>query len=118
MNPTIFGDGLTSRDFTFVENVVQANIKSLLIGNLGKHEIFNVACEDQISLIEIVQYLAEISGNNLKPIFKEERKGDIKHSKASISKISSKIGYKPEVYFAEGLKFVYDWYKENSIKNI
>lgn len=117
-NPIIFGDGLTSRDFTFVENVVQANIKSLLIGKLGKHEIFNVACEDQISLIEIVQYLAEISVNNLKPIFKEERKGDIKHSKASISKIKSKIGYKPEIYFAEGLKFVYDWYKENSLKNI
>jgi UDP-N-acetylglucosamine 4-epimerase len=114
-NPTIFGDGHTSRDFTFVENVVQANIKSLLYENLEKNEIYNVACEDQISLLDMVEYLIEISGRNLNPIFKEERKGDVRHSKASINKISKELGYKPEIFFREGIEFVYKWYKENQV---
>ncbi len=114
-NPIIFGDGLTSRDFTFVENVVQANIKALFFMDLDKHEIFNVACGDQINLIEMVQKLSYISGKKITPRFKEERKGDVKHSKASIKKISSKIGYYPEVFFDEGLKFVYEWYTQNII---
>lgn len=114
--PVIFGDGLTSRDFTFVENVVQANIKSLLFQDLEKHEIFNVACEDQITLIDMVELLSKISGTKLQPEYREERKGDVKHSKASIKKISSKIGYNPEVYFEEGLQFVYEWYTQNLIK--
>ena len=114
-NPTIFGDGQTSRDFTFVENVVQANIKSLLYANLEKHEIFNVACEDQISLLDMVNHLNEISGKNINPIFKEERKGDVKHSKASIEKISKYIGYSPQIFFREGIEFVYDWYKKNDV---
>jgi UDP-N-acetylglucosamine 4-epimerase len=111
---TIFGDGKTSRDFTFVENVVQANIKALLCPNLERHEVFNVACEDQISLLEMVQYLTDITGKKLNPKFTPERKGDVKHSKASISKIAKYIGYKPEIYFREGLEFVYKWYQENA----
>lgn len=111
-NPIIFGDGLTSRDFTFVENVVQANIKALFYNSIDKHEVFNVACGDQITLIEMVENLNEITKKNLIPIFKEERRGDVKHSMASINKISS-IGYRPEVYFKEGLEMVYNWYKNN-----
>lgn len=113
-NPKIFGDGLTSRDFTFVENVVQANIRSFFYDKLEKHEIFNVACGDEITLIKMVDLLNSISGENLSPEFLDERKGDVKHSKASIEKIS-KIGYVPELYFREGLKMVYDWYKNSSI---
>ncbi len=108
----IFGDGLTSRDFTFVENAVQANILSLFYDKLERHEIFNVACGDEITLIDMVELLNYISGENLRPEFFEERKGDVKHSKASIEKIS-KLGYKPEIYFKEGLKLVLDWYKHN-----
>lgn len=111
--PKIFGDGLTSRDFTFVENVVQANIRSFFYDKLEKHEIFNVACGDEITLIKMVDLLNSISGENLSPEFLDERKGDVKHSKASIEKIL-KIGYVPEVYFREGLKMVFDWYKKNN----
>ena len=113
--PKIFGDGLTSRDFTFVENVVQANIRSLFYPDLGKHEVFNVACGDEITLIKIVNLLKEICGVNLNPVFFDERKGDVKHSKASIDKIS-KIGYVPEIFFEEGLEMVYNWYKNNEIQ--
>jgi UDP-N-acetylglucosamine 4-epimerase len=111
-NPKIFGDGSTSRDFTFVENVVQANIRSFFYDKLEKHEIFNVACGDEITLIKMVDLLNSISGENLSPEFLDERKGDVKHSKASIEKIS-KIGYVPEVYFRDGLKMVFDFYKNN-----
>lgn len=113
-NPRIFGDGLTSRDFTFVENVVQANIRSFFYPNLDKHEVFNVACGDEITLIEIINILNNICGKKLYPEFFDERKGDIKHSKASIDKIS-KIGYTPEIRFTDGLKIVFEWYKNNKI---
>ena len=109
-SPTIFGDGLTSRDFTFVENVVQANIRALLYDNLDNHEVFNVACGDEITLINMIQVLNELTNSSLIPIFKDERKGDVKHSRASINKISI-IGYKPQVYFNEGLSLVFEWYK-------
>jgi UDP-N-acetylglucosamine 4-epimerase len=109
-NPTIFGDGLTSRDFTFVENVVQANVRALLYEELENHEIFNVACGDEITLIDMIQMLNELTNSRLIPIYKEERKGDVKHSRASINKISI-IGYKPQIYFNEGLSMVFDWYK-------
>lgn len=114
-NPIIFGDGQTSRDFTFVENVVQANIKSLLNKNLEKNEIFNVACEDQISLLDLVKCLKDITGRDLNPIFKQERKGDVKHSKASIEKIRRYINYEPNFKFEVGLKIVLNWYMNNKI---
>jgi len=112
---TIYGDGKTSRDFTFVENAIQANIRAMLIDRLDKHEVMNVACGEEFSLIEIIQSLNEISGKSYSPIFMDERKGDVKHSKASIGKISS-IGYKPEISFKEGLKIVYQYYL-NEYKN-
>jgi UDP-N-acetylglucosamine 4-epimerase len=111
-NPIIFGDGETSRDFTFIENVVQANIKSLLNQNVQKHEIFNVACENQISLKEMLNHLEIITGNKLKPIYKNERIGDVKHSKADINKARLLLNYNPEIYFKEGLLLTYNWYRK------
>jgi UDP-N-acetylglucosamine 4-epimerase len=120
--PTINGDGITSRDFTFVENAVQANIKALLFGlnsddnkSLNQHEVFNVACGDQISLTEMVGILNTISGNNIEAIYGPERVGDVKHSKASIDKISNLLGYYPTKRFAQGLEIVLNWYKTSSI---
>jgi UDP-N-acetylglucosamine 4-epimerase len=110
--PIIYGDGATSRDFTFVENVVQANIKALFYDNLTKHEVYNVACGDQISLLEMINHLNKITNKNLKPIFEIERKGDVKHSKASIEKII-KIGYQPYVQFEEGLNLTYKYIKSS-----
>jgi UDP-N-acetylglucosamine 4-epimerase len=110
--PTIFGDGNTSRDFTFVENVIQANIKAMLLPTLTKHEVMNVACGDQITLNEMVEMLKEISKKDIKTLYCPERTGDVRHSKASIEKIQSFISYYPEYYFKDGLAIVYKWYEE------
>lgn len=114
--PTIFGDGNTSRDFTFVENAVQANIKALLDVKLEKHEVMNVACGDQVSLNELVNILQDLSGLKIKANYALERKGDVKHSKASINKIEKLINYNPEIKFNRGIEITYDWYINN--KNI
>jgi len=110
----INGDGKTSRDFTFVENAVQANVKAMLLSSLVKHEVMNVACGDQISLNEMIEILSELSNINIKPIHGPERKGDVRHSKASIEKIEKYLGYSPKTYFKDGLSIVYNWYKLNN----
>jgi UDP-N-acetylglucosamine 4-epimerase len=154
--PTINGDGLTSRDFTFVENAVQANVRAMLLGveksleRLGgleslelnplnsetlnskpstlnsealnplyvlqKHEVFNMACGDQVTLNEMIEMLNQLSGQQITPIYGPERKGDVKHSKASINKISSFINYEPQFRFQKGLEIVFEWYK--NINNV
>ena len=111
-SPTIYGDGNTSRDFTFVENAVQANIRALLFSPLEKHEVMNVACGDQISLNKMVDYLNELCQTNIKPIYGPERTGDVRHSKASIDKIEKFLGYKTKYFFKDGLDIVFNWYKE------
>jgi UDP-N-acetylglucosamine/UDP-N-acetylgalactosamine 4-epimerase len=111
--PIIFGDGETSRDFTFVENAVQANIKSLLVDELSSHEVMNVACGDQFSLNDMISMLKKISGKEISATYGPERKGDIRHSKASIDKIINALGYEPKVGFENGLKIVFNWYKLN-----
>lgn len=131
--PVINGDGHTSRDFTFVENAVQANIKALLyskeiiaeiteincINNqklgLKQHEVFNVACGDQISLNEIIDVLRRISNENIEIKYVPERAGDVRHSKASIEKIKKFCDYSPKFRFSEGLEIVYNWYKSTLI---
>jgi UDP-N-acetylglucosamine 4-epimerase len=111
VKPTIFGDGNTSRDFTFIENAIQANIKAFFFSPLDKHEVMNVACGDQISLNEIVNCLNELCHTNIIPIYGPERIGDVRHSKASIEKIKKLIGYEPKFLFKDGLKIVHDYYK-------
>ena len=111
-SPLINGDGETSRDFTFVENAIQANIKAMLLPKLAKHEVMNVACGDQISLNKMVDTLNELCQSNVKSIYGPERIGDVRHSKASIEKIEKFLGYKPKIYFKDGLEIVFNWYKE------
>jgi UDP-N-acetylglucosamine 4-epimerase len=113
LKPIIFGDGNTSRDFTFVENAVQANVKAFFTPDLGRHEVMNTACGDQVSLNEMIEMLNKISGQSIIPKYGPERSGDVKHSKASIEKIKQLIGYEPTVKFSEGLNIVYNWYKQN-----
>jgi UDP-N-acetylglucosamine 4-epimerase len=109
--PTINGDGLTSRDFTFVENAVQANIKAMLLPEISKHEVMNMACGDQVTLNEMIEMLNQISGKSIAANYGPERKGDVKHSKASIDKISQLLNYEPKFRFKMGLEIVFDWYK-------
>ena len=114
--PTINGDGLTSRDFTFVENVVQANIKALFSERIKKHEIINIACNSKVSLNQIIETLNEITNKSIIPNYVNEREGDIKHSLADIEKAKKLIDYNPEFDFDTGLKIVFEWYKKNKIK--
>jgi UDP-N-acetylglucosamine/UDP-N-acetylgalactosamine 4-epimerase len=110
--PVIFGDGTHSRDFTYVDNAVQANILSLFTDDKkALNQVYNVACGEQVRLDEMVKTLQKISGKNILPIHGPERVGDVKHSKADIDKIKTLLGYKPEVFFEEGLSKVYAWYR-------
>ena len=114
--PVIFGDGHTSRDFTFVENAVQANIRAMLLPELTQFEVLNMACGDQVSLNEMVEMLKEISGKDISADYGPERAGDVKHSKASIEKIGRMLNYKPLTRFRAGLELVYRYYGEQGTK--
>lgn len=110
-NPIIYGDGETSRDFTYVENNIDANIKACLSKENIGGEIINIACGYQVSLNKLVSEINKILGKDIKPIYKEERKGDVKHSLADISKANKLLGYEPKISFEEGLKNTIDFYK-------
>ena len=110
--PVINGDGSHSRDFTYVDNAVQANVLALFADKReALNQIYNVACGEQTTLNEMVEILQAVSEKKLAAIHGPERAGDVKHSKADISKIKTLLGYQPTVYFAEGLKQVYGWYE-------
>ncbi|MBB5396058.1 MULTISPECIES: SDR family oxidoreductase [unclassified Mucilaginibacter] len=111
--PVINGDGETSRDFTFVENAVQANIKALTQPGIEKHEVINIAFGQKITLNELWAEISKIADLDIEPTYKPERKGDVKHSLANISKAGHLIGYKPLFSVFEGLNIAYNWYKSN-----
>lgn len=111
--PTINGDGLQSRDFTYVENVVEANLKACLASHEAAGEAFNVAYGGREYLIDIYNALNKALGKNIEPIYGPDRAGDIKHSHADISKAQKLLGYDPEYDFERGLSEAIAWYKEN-----
>lgn len=111
--PTINGDGSHSRDFTFVSNAVQANILSLFTTNKeAVNQVYNIACGQQTSLLELFDGLKKEAGSILEPIFGPERRGDVKHSRADISKANKLLGYSPVVSVTDGLTKTFNWYKE------
>jgi UDP-N-acetylglucosamine/UDP-N-acetylgalactosamine 4-epimerase len=112
-SPVINGDGSTSRDFTFVSNVVQANIKALELPSLTKHEVTNVAFGERTTLNELWQLIAEYTENKKPPVYSSPRPGDVQHSQASILKAKKLYKYQPETSLAEGLKLTTSWYKSN-----
>jgi len=109
--PPIYGDGEQSRDFTYIDNVIQANIKAAESGVGG--EVFNVACGDRITVNELVEKLNDIIGTDIEPLYEDPRPGDVKHSHADISKAKSQIGYEPQVTVDQGLTQTVD-YLQNS----
>jgi len=111
--PYINGDGETSRDFTFVENAVQANIKGLLAEDIKKHEVINIAFGERTTLNELWKEISETAGISLKPSYRESRKGDVKHSLANIDKAASLIAYQPGISVKKGLGLAFDWYRQN-----
>ena len=111
--PTINGDGKQSRDFTYIENVIEANLKACLAPDEASGEAFNVAYGGREYLIDIYYSLTKALGKDIEPKFGPDRKGDIKHSNADISKAKRLLGYDPEYDFARGLNEAIEWYKEN-----
>lgn len=110
--PTINGDGKQSRDFTYIENVIEANLKACLAPSSAAGEAFNVAYGGREYLIDIYKGLVEALGVNIEPIFGPDRPGDIKHSNADISKAKELLGYDPEWSFERGIKAAIKWYRE------
>jgi len=108
--PPIFGTGEQSRDFTYVENVVQANIKATLLTDV-RHEVLNVACGRDNTLLNLVEILSKIMGKNIKPEFFPKRPGDVLKTLADISKAQKVLGWKSVVGFEEGLQRTINWFK-------
>ena len=107
--PTIFGDGTQSRDFTYVANVVEANILAA-VNVVESGLVMNCACHDQISLNKLVEEINKLLDKNIKPKYAEQRHGDIKHSFASIDTIKRNLNWEPGVSFLEGLTFLVKYF--------
>ncbi|MGI8587075.1 MAG: SDR family oxidoreductase [Chloroflexia bacterium] len=113
--PTIYGDGRQSRDFTYIDNVVEAN----LLAAEAPAEVsgyFNVACGDRISLLELVAHLNAILGTDLAPVYEAPRAGDVRDSQADITKIGDALGYTPVVPFGEGLARTVEYFKGSELR--
>ena len=111
--PTINGDGKQSRDFTYIENVIEANLKACKASSVAAGEAFNIAYGGREFLIDVYYSLCKALGKDIEPIFGPDRKSDIKHSNASIDKAKELLGYSPEWSFEKGILKAINWYKEN-----
>lgn len=111
--PTIHGDGLQSRDFTYVENVVEANLKACLAGENAAGQAFNIACGESRPLLDVYRAITDALGVNVEPVFGPARPGDIRHSKADIGRAREFLGYDPEWSFERGIRAAIGWYREN-----
>lgn len=109
--PIIYGDGAQTRDFTYVENVVRANVKAA-VSKDAAGKVFNVACGECRSLLELVGSLEKISHRELTPVFRDARTGDVKHSQASIERAKRVLGFSPSIEFDEGLGRTVEWFRQ------
>jgi nucleoside-diphosphate-sugar epimerase len=110
--PTIYGDGEQSRDFTYIDNVVEANLLAAW-AKQTRGEVLNIACGEAVTVNAIIDMINEILGKDVKAIYAPARPGDVKHSLADISLAKKTIGFKPIVSFNDGLRKAIDWYREN-----
>jgi UDP-N-acetylglucosamine/UDP-N-acetylgalactosamine 4-epimerase len=111
--PIINGDGKQSRDFTYIENVIEANLKACKAGHSAAGNAYNIAYGGREFLIDIYYQLSNALEKDIQPIFGEDRKGDIKHSNADISLAKKMLGYDPDWSFERGIEAAIEWYKEN-----
>jgi nucleoside-diphosphate-sugar epimerase len=108
--PVVFGDGEQTRDFTYVENAVQANLLACEAPSVSG-KVFNVGVGGRVSLNEVVRVLGKISGKTLETKYEPPRDGDIRDSQADITQAKELLGYEPQVSFEEGLSRTYEWYR-------
>jgi len=107
--PTVFGDGLQSRDFVFVRDVVQGNMLAMHSGRVGQGEVFNIASGKITTLMDLLSVIGRLSGTAVAPVHREARAGDIRHSAADISLAAETLGYKPEYNLQSGLSELWKW---------
>lgn len=110
--PTIYGDGEQSRDFTYVANVVQANLLAASAPSNAVGRVFNIACGERYTLLDLIAALNGILGADIEPIHAAPRPGDVRHSLADVSAAQKVLGYEPEAGFREGLRRTVEWYRD------
>jgi nucleoside-diphosphate-sugar epimerase len=110
--PTIYGDGEQSRDFTYIDNVVQANLLAARAKQTGG-EVVNIACGEAVTVNAIIGMINELLGKHVQPVYAPARAGDVKHSLADITAARKLIGFEPVILFQEGLRKSIDWYRHN-----
>lgn len=111
--PTINGDGNQSRDFTYIDNVIEANLRACHASGDAAGQAFNIGAGGRLFLNDIYRHLCKALGKDVKPNYGPERKGDVRDSNADISKARELLGYAPEFDFEKGITLAIDWYKEN-----
>ncbi|MFH1037599.1 MAG: SDR family oxidoreductase [PVC group bacterium] len=109
--PVIYGDGRQSRDFTYVENVVRANLACLSAPPEARGKVINIACGEKTDLLAVLNILGVVAGKTVTPAFEPPRPGDVRYSLADISRARKVLGYHPEVSFPEGLKRTFEYFK-------
>ena len=110
--PTVYGDGEQSRDFTYIDNVVEANLLAAGAERTAG-QILNIACGQAVTVNAIIDIINDLLGRSIKPIYTDLRPGDVKHSLADITAAEKTIAYKPTVSFKQGLQLAIDWYRDN-----
>ena len=109
--PVVYGDGLQTRDFTFIENVVQANMAACSAPKDICGKVFNIACGERVSLLDILEIVCSEVGRRVPPTFQPTRPGDVRDSLADISLARDLLGYAPRIGFRDGLKRTLDWFR-------
>jgi len=110
VSPVIYGDGMQSRDFTYVDNAVQATILAGFVSDAAG-KVFNAACGERRNLLELIDMLEDLLADRIAPAFEDARPGDVKHSQADIQLAKDVLGYYPETTFKQGLKETVDWFR-------
>ena len=111
--PTINGDGRQSRDFTYIDNVIEANLRACQASEDAAGQAFNIGAGGRLFLIDIYNHLCKALGKDVEPNYGPPRKGDVRDSNADISKARELLGYDPEYDFEKGITLAIDWYKQN-----
>jgi UDP-glucose 4-epimerase len=113
-SPTIYGDGEQSRDFTYIDNVIHANLLAAR-AKQTQGEVINIACGQAVTVNAIIDMINGIVGKQVKPFYADERPGDVKHSSADIRSAENVIGFHPVISFEDGLQRAIEWYRDNLI---
>jgi UDP-N-acetylglucosamine 4-epimerase len=113
-SPFVNGDGEQSRDFTYVDNAVQANIRAMFTQTKGATgQVYNVACGERFTINQLFYAIRDLVGGNVEPTYRESRNGDVRDSLADISKAKAYLGYEPQMTMQEGMQPTLEWFKKN-----